>query len=80
MGTRMVRCLFIALASVVAMVVAWSALVTFFSPPLTLGWREFYEAMIRRWPRNAAVIGVGAAVVFVLWVLLLALRRSLLAS
>ena len=80
MGTGMVRCPFMLLTSVFVMVVAWSALVTLFSPPLTLGWREFYESMVRRGRRNAAVIGVGTAVVFVLWLLFLALRRSLFAS
>ena len=80
MRTGMVCGPFMLLTSVVVMVVAWSALVTLFSPPLTLGWREFYEAMVRRGLRSAAVIGVGAAVVFVLRLLFLALRRSLVAS
>ena len=69
--------LFLLLALVVVIAAAWAALVTFFSPPLTLGWREFYEAMVRRWVRNVAVLGVGTVLVFALWLLFLALRCSL---
>jgi len=61
------------LALVIVIAAAWAALVTLFLPPLTLGWREFYEAMIRRWVRNVAVLGVGTVLVFVLWLLVLAL-------
>jgi len=50
---------------------------TLFSPPLTLGWREFYEAMVRRWARNVAVLGVGTVLVFVLWLLSLGLLPRL---
>jgi hypothetical protein len=67
-------------ALVVVIAATWAALVTLFLPPLTLGWREFYKAMVRRWVRNAAVLGVGTVLVFVLWVLSLALRCSLFAS
>ena len=66
--------LFMVLALVVIIAAAWAALVTLFVPPLTLGWREFSEAMVRRWMRNVAVLGVGTAVVFVLWLLFPALR------
>ena len=67
---------FILLTLVVAIAAAWAALVTLFVPPLTLGWREFYEAMVRRWARNVAVLGVGAVVVFVLlWFLFPTLNR-----
>src|SRR5262249_3916210 len=38
--------LFMLLALVVVIAAAWAALVTLFSPPLTLGWREFSEAMV----------------------------------
>ena len=68
--------LFMLLALVVVIAAAWAALVTLFSPPLTLGWREFSEAMVRRWVRNVAVLGVGTVLVFVLWLLFLALRCS----
>ena len=69
--------LFLLLALVVVIAAAWAALVTLFSPPFTLGWREFYEAMVRRWVRNVAVLGVGTVLVFALWLLFLALRCSL---
>ena len=39
-----------------------------------------YEAMIRRWVRNVAVLGVGTVLVFVLWLLVLALGCRLLRS
>ena len=65
--------LFVLLALVIVIAAAWAALVTLFLPPLTLGCREFYEAMIRRWIRNVAVLGVGTVLVFVLWLLVLAL-------
>jgi hypothetical protein len=58
------------LALVVVIAATWAALVTLFSLPLTLGWREFYEAMVRRWVRNVAVLGVSTIVVFVLWLLI----------
>jgi hypothetical protein len=50
--------LFLLLALVVMIAAAWAALVTLFSPPLTLGWREFSDAMGRRWVRNIAVLDV----------------------
>jgi hypothetical protein len=68
------------LALVVVIAAAWAALVTLVSTPLTLGCREFHKAMVRRWVRNVAVLGVGAVLVFVLWVLFLALRRSVFAA
>jgi hypothetical protein len=68
------------LALVVVTTATWAALVTLFSPPLTLGWREFYEAMLTRWVRNVAVLGVGAVLMFVLWLLLRALRLQLFRS
>jgi len=72
--------LFMLFALVVVIAAAWAALVTLFLPPLTLGWREFYEAMVRRWVRNVAVLGGGTALALVLWLLFLALRRSWFAS
>jgi len=61
--------LFMLLALVVVVAAAWAALVTLFLPPLTLGGREFYEAMVRRWVRNVGVLGIGTVLVFVLWLL-----------
>ena len=66
--------LFLLLALMIVIAPAWAALVTLFSPPLTLGWGEFSDAMVRRWVRNVAVLGVGTVLVFVLWLLFLALR------
>ena len=65
------------LALVIVIAAAWAALVTLVSPPLTLGWREFYEATIKRWGRNVAVLGVGAVLVFVLWHLFVAVRYGI---
>jgi len=76
----MARPLFRLLALVVVIAAAWAALVTLFSPPLTLGWREFCDAMIKRWLRNVAVLGGGTVLVFVLWHLFLALRGSVYGS
>jgi hypothetical protein len=61
--------LFMLLALVVVVAAAWAALVTLFLPPLTLGGREFYEAMVRRWVKNVGVLGIGTVLVFVLWLL-----------
>jgi uncharacterized oligopeptide transporter (OPT) family protein len=66
--------LFLLLALVVMIAAAWAALVTLFSPPLTLGWGEFSDAMVKRWARNVAVLGVGTVLVFVLWLLFLAFQ------
>ena len=63
----MASSLLMLLALVVVIAAAWAALVTLFLPPLTLGWREFYEATITRWVRNAVILGVGTVLVFVLW-------------
>jgi len=58
------------LVLVVVVAAAWAALVTLFTPPLTLGWREFAEAMFKRWVRNAAVLGAGLiALTVLLWLL-----------
>ena len=58
--------LFMLLALVIGIAAAWATLVTLFVPPLTLGWREFCEAMIKRWLRNVAVLGAGTVLVLVL--------------
>ena len=73
-ATGMAGRLFVLLALVVVIAAAWAALVTLLVPPLTFGWRGFYEAMVRRWVRNVAVLGVGTVLVFALWLLFLALR------
>ena len=65
---------FLLVALVVVIAAAWAALVTLFSPPLTLGWREFSDAMGRRWVRNVAVLGVGTVIVLVLRLLFRALQ------
>ena len=70
----MASSLLMLLALVVVVAAAWAALVTLFLPPLTLGWREFSEAAIKRWVRNVAILGVGAVLMFVLWHLFVAVR------
>ena len=72
--------LFMLLALVVVIAAVWAALVTLFSTPLTLGWREFSKAVVRRWVRNVAVLGVGAVLVFVVWLLFLARRQGAIDS
>ena len=79
-ATGMASRLLMLVALVVVIAATWAALVTLFLPPLTLGRPEFYKAMVRRWVRNTAVLGVGTVLVFVLWVLFLARRCSLFAS
>ena len=64
--------LFLLLALVVVIAATWAALVTLFSPPLALGWREFSDAMGRRSVRNVAVPGVGTVLALVLRLLFLA--------
>ena len=53
------------LALVIVIAAVWAALVALFSTPLTLGWREFFKATVRRWVWNVAVLGVGAVIVLV---------------
>jgi uncharacterized oligopeptide transporter (OPT) family protein len=60
------------LALVVWIAAAWAVLVTLCSTPLTLGWREFSQAVVRRWVRNVTVLGVGAVLVFAVWLFFLA--------
>jgi hypothetical protein len=60
--------LLLLLVLVVVVAAVWAALVTLFSLPLTLGGHEFVEAMVGRWVRTAAVLGVVVAVlVLALW-------------
>jgi hypothetical protein len=70
----MASSLLMLLALVVVSAAAWAALVTLFLPPLTLGWREFYEKTITRWVRNVAILGVSTILVLVLWYLFVAVR------
>ncbi len=59
-------------ALVLVLAGAWAALVTLFVPPLTLGWREFLDAMVRRWARNALLLGLALVLLLGLWLLFLA--------
>jgi hypothetical protein len=59
-------------ALVIVLAGVWAALVTLFVPPLTLGWREFLDAMVRRWPRNIVVLGLAVVLILGLWLLFLA--------
>ena len=67
-----------AVLKVVALVVVvaggWAVLATLFTPPLTSGWCEGMEAVIRRWTVAAVVLGLGAAGLMGLWVLVARLR------
>ncbi len=62
-----------AMLKVVALVVVvaggWAVLATLFTPPLTSGWREGMEAVIRRWTLAVIVLGIGAAGLMGIWVL-----------
>ncbi len=63
---------------VVALVVivagGWAVLATLFTPPLTSGWREGMEAVIRRWTKAVIVLGLSVAALMGLWVLVTRLR------
>ena len=67
-----------AVLKVVALVVVvaggWAVLATLFTPPLTSGWREGIEAVIRRWTVAVIVLALGAAGLMGLWVLAARLR------
>ena len=67
-----------AVLKVVALVVVvaggWAVLGTLFTPPLTSGWREGMEAVSRRWTVAVIVLGLGAAGLMGLWVLVARLR------
>ncbi len=62
-----------AVLKVVALVVVvaggWAVLATLFTPPLTSGWREGMEAVVRRWTRAVIVLGLGAAGLMGMWLL-----------
>jgi hypothetical protein len=67
-----------AVLKVVALVVVvaggWAVLATLFTPPLTSGWREGMEAVIRRWTLAVIVLGLSALVLIGVWVLVARLR------
>jgi hypothetical protein len=48
---------------------AWAVLVTLFTPPLTLGWREGVDAAARRWARAVIVLGLSVAGLVIVWLL-----------
>jgi len=52
---------------------AWAVLATLFTPPLTSGWREGVEAAARRWTRAVIVLGLSAAVLMIVWLLVVRL-------
>jgi len=64
--------LLVLVALVIGFAGVWAGLVTLFVPPLTLGGREFAEAMVRRWARNILVLGLAAVLILGLWLLFLA--------
>ena len=55
--------------AVLVVVVAggWAVLATLFTPPLTSGWREGMEAVMRRWTLAVIVLGLSAAVLMGVW-------------
>ena len=65
--------LLVLVALVIVLAGVWAALVTLFVPPLTLGWHEFLDAMVRRWARNAVFLGLAVVLMLGLWLLFLAL-------
>ena len=52
---------------------AWAVLATLFTPPLTSGWREGVDAAVRRWARAAIVLGLSAAGLMIVWLLVVRL-------
>jgi hypothetical protein len=57
------------LALVVVVAGGWALLATLFTPPLTSGWREGMEAVTRRWTNAVIVLGLSAAALMGVWVL-----------
>jgi len=64
--------LLVLVALVIVLAGVWAALVTLFVPPLTLGAREFVDAMVRRWARNILAFGLAGVLILGLWLLFLA--------
>jgi hypothetical protein len=56
-------------ALVVVVAGGWAVLATLFTTPLTSGWREGMEAVMRRWTLAVIVLGPSAAVLIGVWVL-----------
>jgi len=48
----------------------WAVLATLFTPPLTSGWREGMDAVMRRWTLAVIVLVPSAAGLMGVWVLL----------
>ena len=57
------------LALVVVIAGGWAVLATLFTPPLTSGWREGMDAVMRRWTVAVIVLGLSAAALMGVWVL-----------
>lgn len=57
-------------ALVVVVAGGWAVLATLFTPPLTSGWREGMDAVMRRWTVAVIVLGLSAAALMGVWVLL----------
>ena len=55
------------LALVMAVGGGWAVLATIVTPPLTSGWREGLEAVMRRWTLAAMVLVPGAVVLMGIW-------------
>jgi len=56
-------------ALVVVVAGGWAVLATLFTTPLTSGWREGMEAVMRRWTLAVIVLGLSAAALIGVWVL-----------
>ena len=56
-------------ALVVVVAGGWAVLATLFTPPLTSGWREGMDAVMRRWTVAVIVLGLSAAALMGVWVL-----------
>ena len=57
-------------ALVVVVAGGWAVLATLFTTPLTSGWREGMDAVMRRWTLAVIVLGLSAAALTGVWVLL----------
>lgn len=72
-GLQMIAVLKV-LALVALVAGGWAIVATLFAPPLTSGWREGTEAVMRRavvrqWILAAIALGIGAAGLMGAWVL-----------
>ena len=69
MATRLIELLTL----VILAAGAWAVVATLFTPPLTSGWREGVDAAARRWTRAVIVLGLGAAGLVIVWLLVVRL-------